>query len=106
MVLYGSDAKAGSPELFYRYSNVSRCHDTLFVVDFPGSGLFKTIAGLADSSEYLEWFKRKVLFQDDWYFFEEGLFDYADEKGLWRGFSRRYIAEDELNGKWFEHRHM
>lgn len=68
--------------------------------------MFETVAKLSADPSYNAWFSERVLFNGDRYFFEEGLFDYASEKRLWDGFSVKYLVEDELNGKWFEHRHL
>ena len=104
---YSEDClKNNSPEFMHRWHNVKTCHNTFFTINFAKSGFFKTAMDLSQSNEYKQFFKDKIMHNNDWYFFEEGIFDYIDESKAYPSEKTLCLDSSMIDGVYFQHRHL
>lgn len=99
-----------TPELAYRFESMSKMnspvHNTYFMAYDKRIGFFQKLEILLNGKDYRKFFTENIKYEDDDYFFEEGLYDFNYIiNGKDFGFRYDVVGQDVLD-EVFEHRHM
>ena len=78
---YSLNSLVDQPNLIHRiiYNMNHRIHtfNTYFIINRLKLKLFEKLFNLVNDDQYIEFFNKNYLYKNDWYFFEECIYDYA-----------------------------
>ena len=101
------------PNLTYRIiknlNNNILTFNTYFIINFLQNQLFEQLFSFVNNNEYKNIFTESYLVDNDWYFFEECIYDYAYKLGIINNINCRFLHTGIVSNSknsYFKHIHI
>ena len=93
----------GEPNLLNRFikndNNKIYTFNTYFIINYLKQNIFQKLVNLIDCKEYNNFFNLNYLYNNDDYYYEEGIYDYAYKINILNNFNCRFISTDIITGR-------
>lgn len=96
----------------YRIKNMAILNtyafNTFFIINFVKHKIFQKLYSIMMSDDYLDFFKKYIIFNNDDFYFEEGIYDYAKFNNILNNTNCLFVNECDfiLNNNIFLHQHI